>query len=65
VTEFGDPSVTLYGYDGKVARLYFREFRFALKGATRPSSAGAPSWVTQAKVFSYNDLEGFYRKAFS
>ena len=65
VTEFGGPSVTLHGYGGAVARLYLREFHFTLKGATRFSPAGAPSWVTQTRVFSYNDLEGFHRKALS
>ncbi|MGA3324150.1 MAG: hypothetical protein ABSF45_06730 [Terriglobia bacterium] len=66
VTEFGGPSVTLYGYDGEAGRLHFRRFHFTREGAasvfiSRCSVMG----YTNEGVFSYNERQGFYRKAFS
>jgi len=66
VTEFGGPSVTLCGHDGEVGHHHFREFHFAPEGAASVFiSLCSVMGYTNEGVFSYNERQGFYRKAFS
>ena len=64
VTKIGGPAVTLCGSYGELARAHPTNFTWLGKIVGASSPASASSRVTQTSVFSYNDLEGFRRKAF-